>query len=181
MFSEFTGFPKSRPRFPNLARGFQSLARDFRFKCLCLELRVGFLRSISFRCQCSVCSCVHTSLDGVADSIAAMGGACLLNMYADATIIAYNNNNHNIISSRLVSSHIISYHPLSLSLSSLSSLSSPALSLSLMMTMYHALYPLLLFLSLSLYLLLLSLSLSLSHLSVSPARSLFLSLISLYR
>ena len=34
--------PTSRPRFPNLARSFRSLARDFRFKCLCLELRVVF-------------------------------------------------------------------------------------------------------------------------------------------
>ena len=116
--------PKSRPRFPNLARGFQSLARDFRFKCLCLELYV-FIRSISFRCECYVCSCVYTSLDGVADSIAAMGGACLLNMYVYATIIDYNNNTYNnnthlISSHRILSLSNISIFYCSLSLSRIS-------------------------------------------------------------
>ena len=71
----------------------------------------------------------YTSLDGVAGSIAAMGGACLLNMYVYATIIDYNSNTYynNTYNTTLV---ITTYHLIASSLS-LIYLSSTALSLSL--------------------------------------------------
>ena len=121
--------------FPNLARGFQSLARDFRFECLCLELRVFCFSDLS-ALDINV-MCVHVFILVLMGSLTSLqpwvGLACSTCMRMQPLLIimnnTYNNNTHLISSHRILSlSHL---YPLLLSLSLSLSLSFSRISISI--------------------------------------------------
>ena len=118
-------FPKYRPRFPHLARGFQSLARDLRVKCLCLEIMFSFFFSADLSALDVNAMFVHVFILVLMGLLTALqpwvGLACSTYMCMQLLLLIITT----LIITTLISSHLIA------SSLSLISLSSTALSLSL--------------------------------------------------